>query len=197
MFHTMLYRLERNQKRVLAALGAMFLVLSIIWFFIELSGSQFPMEPIVVFNGGIATLLASYWPWKPHYTDRRLSGRASIDYMSNDHRFAIGREELKFTLQFSKASDTRIYIYRDPNDIEGVALVSGACRANEVRDSSAVDFGTREIAAEEGNVVVLKNNQGNFAVVVVHDIRDATRQDDRDEVTISWVINPDRGTDFA
>ncbi|MCF3973623.1 hypothetical protein [Paracoccus salsus] len=109
MTHTQLYRLAKGQKRILAALGLVFLALSLIWFVLEVIGSAFPMEPMVVFVGGTATLMASYWPWKPSYRDRRLSGRASCDHSSNDRRFSIGREELSFTLQFSGASGERIY----------------------------------------------------------------------------------------
>lgn len=197
MFHTTLYRLERNQKRVLAVLGCVFLILSVVWFVLELYDYDFPMEPIVVFAGGGATLLASYWPWKPHYTDRRLKGRASVDYMANNHEFIIGREGLSFTLRFSKASDKAIYIYRDPLDIEVVALVHGASRPNELRDATVLDFSNRAVCADEGNVAVLRNLHGHYAAVVVCDVRDSTRSDDRDEVTISWVINPDQGADFS
>ncbi|MTH34768.1 hypothetical protein GL279_09160 [Paracoccus limosus] len=173
------------------------MILSIIWFVLELYDQSFPMEPIVVFVGGIATLLASYWPWAPHYTDRRLKGRASIDYMSNNQEFIIGREELSFTLKFSKASDERIHIYRDPSDIEAVALVHGAGLPSEVRDAKALDYSNRVISPAEGDVVVLRNIHGHYAAMVVCDVRDSTRNDDRDEVTISWVINPEHGTDFS
>jgi hypothetical protein len=197
MFHTTLYRLERSQKRVLAILGILFLILSIGWFFSELYDRSFPMEPIVVFVGGTATLLASYWPWKPHYTDRRLKGRASLDYMSNDHKFVIGREELCFTLKFSKASDQNIYLYSDPPDIDAIALAHGAGRPNEIRDATALDYRNRAISAAESNVVIMRNQHGNYAAVTICDVKDLTRGDDRDEVTISWMINPEQGTDFS
>lgn len=197
MFHTTLYRLERSQKRVLAILGILFLILSIGWFFSELYDRSFPMEPIVVFVGGTATLLASIWPWKPHYTDRRLKGRASVDYMSNDHKFVIGREELCFTLKFSKASDQNIYLYSDPPDIDAIALAHGAGRPNEIRDATALDYSNRAISAAESNVVIMRNQHGNYAAVTICDVKDLTRGDDRDEVTISWMINPEQGTDFS
>lgn len=197
MFHTTLYRLERGQKRVLALLGFTFFVLSIVWFVLEGIDASFPMEPIVVFVGGAATLFASYWPWRPNYADRRLKGRASIDYMSNNHRFEIGREELAFTLQFSKCSDNRIYIYRDPANIECLALAHGAGRIGDLRDALALDYSNRALSPTEGEIIVLRNMHGNYAAVQIHDVRDITRSDDRDEVTLTWVINPDQGTDFS
>lgn len=197
MFHTTLYRLERSQKRALAILGLLFLTLSIVWFVLELQEVDFPMEPVVVFVGGAATLLASYWPWRPNYMDRRLTGRASIDYMSNDHRFFIGREDLRFTLRFSKCSENAIYLYKDPPDIEGIALAHGAGRVDEVRDAAALDFGNRVISAQEGSVIVLRNTNRHYAALMICDVKDSSREDDRDEVTVSWVINPERGTDFS
>lgn len=197
MFHTTLYRLERGQKRLLAALGSIFLALSIVWFVLEAIDASFPMEPIVVFVGGAATLFASYWPWRPSYADRRLQGRASVDYMSNDHRFDIGREELAFTLRFSRCSDDRIHIYRDATNLESVALAHGASRISDLRDALTLDYSMRVVSPAEGEIIVLRNVRGNYAAVHVHDIRDKTRSDDRDEVTLSWAINPDQGADFS
>ena len=197
MFHTTLYRLERGQKRLLAALGLLFSALSILWFVLETIDASFPMEPIVVFVGGVATLFASYWPWRPSYADRRLQGRASIDYMSNNHRFDIGREELAFELRFSKCSHEQIYIYKDSTNIDSVALAHGASRISDLRDVLALDFSMRVVSPAEGEIIVLRNVHGNYAAVQVHDIRDKTRSDDRNEVTITWAINPDKGADFS
>lgn len=132
-----------------------------------------------------------------HYTDRRLKGRASVDYMSNDHKFVIGREELCFTLKFSKASDQNIYLYSDPPDIDAIALAHGSGRPNEIRDATALDYSNRAISAAESNVVIMRNQHGNYAAVTICDVKDLTRGDDRDEVTISWMINPEQGTDFS
>lgn len=198
MFHNILYRLERGQKKVLLILGVAFLILSAAWFLIEILGKNFPMEPIVVFVGGSATLLASYWPWKPGYANRRKKGRVSFDYEnSNDHEFLIGKNDLQFTLRFSKASDTSIHIYRDPADIRAIARIPNAGRIDEVRDVSALDYANRVVTPVEGELVALENTHGSYAVIHIHDIRDARRNDDRDEITFSYVINPVGKTDFS
>ncbi|MFD2205744.1 hypothetical protein [Kiloniella antarctica] len=197
MFHNTLFRLERSQKKWLLWLGISFLCLSVIWFFVELLEWKFPLEPVVVFVGGIVTLLAIYWPWKPGYADKRLKSRITCDYMSNDHKFIIGHSEYQFTLQFSKRSDKSIYLYNDPPDIEEIALIHGAGQIKEVRDVTALVYTNRAVIPEEGQLVALKNHEGNYAVIHIHDIRDSTRNDDRDEVTFSYAINPDGGTDFS
>lgn len=197
MFHNTLYRLERNQKNCLAGLGVVFLVTSLFWLISEILQWRFPLEPIVVFVGGMATLLATFWPWKPGYADRRVKGRVKCDYMSNDHLFSIGKDDLNFTLQFSKASDINIHLYSDPLDIEAIALASDAGKISDVRDVSALDYSNRSVTAQEGQLVALRNTKGNYAIIHIHDVRDSSRADDRDEVTFSFVINPEGGTNFA
>lgn len=197
MFHTVLYRLERQQKIWLTKLLIIFLILSAVWFLFEYFSIDFPMEPLVVLVGGVATLFASYWPWKPNYIDNRLQGRHSIDYMSNNHKFIIGNNQLKFTLQFSKASNTSIYMYKDPADIESVALIHDAGKISDVKDVSCLDYSNRAVCPKEGELVALKNGYGNYAIVHIHDIRDADRGDNCNEVTLSFVINPEGKTDFS
>lgn len=198
MFHNTLYRLERGQKKVLLGLGIAFLVLSILWLFVEIFELGYPMEPIVVFVGGIATLFASYWPWKPNYKDKRLEGRNEFDYENtNNGRFDIGRELMEFTLKFSKASDVSIHVYSDPENIKRVAKIPGIGRFDEVRDVTALEYSNRAVTIGEGELVALENINGSYAIVHIHDIRDATREDDRDEVTFSYIINPVGKTNFS
>ncbi|MES2435150.1 MAG: hypothetical protein V4586_15165 [Pseudomonadota bacterium] len=197
MVHTLLYRLERNPKKCLTGLGLLFLILTVMWVILAAHDSKFPMEPIVVFVGGSATLLASYWPWRPIYMDRRSWGRASFDYLSNNHVFTIGAGQLEFSLKFSKASDTSILLYSDEPNVEKIGLASDAGKFSDIADASVFEFTNRVVTAGEGQIVALINTGGNYALVHIHDVRDATRGDDRDEVTFSWLINPDRGTDFT
>lgn len=198
MNHNTLYLLQKHQKTALVVLAISFIIASIIWFIVELFDWGFPMEPIVVLLGGFATLFAVFWPWKPTYADRRLRGRERFDYSSNSHMFIIGSGKQQFTLQFSKGSDVMIRMYNDPADIDVIALAGDAGRFKDVRDASAFAFSSRDIAVEEGNIAVLRNVHGNYAMVHVHDIRDGTRTGDAcDEVTFSYVINPEGKTDFA
>lgn len=45
-------------------------------------------------------------------------------------------------------------------------------------------------------MVVLKNKYSNYAALKISDIKDSTRSDMTDELTFSYVINPDGGDDF-
>lgn len=190
MLHNSLYKMQKSQKKTLNILLVLFLAVSAIWFVLEYIKFDFPMEPIVVLIGGIATLFASFWPFKPTYANQRLHGRQSFDYMTNNHNFTIGANERKFTLHFSKASDTKIHMYSDPADIKAIALVKGGGSITDIADASALNYSTRDISPEEGDIVCLENIHGCYAAVQIHDIRDASRADLYDEVTFSYVINP-------
>jgi hypothetical protein len=56
---------------------------------------------------------------------------------------------------------------------------------------------SRTVCPREGEVVVLRNNFGNYAAIRIVDVKDRTRADAKDEVTFEYVINPSGGTDFA
>ena len=161
------------------------------------------MEPLVVLTGGLATLFASYWPWKPHYTDCRLKGRVFFDYKSNNGNFTIGRKDLKFTLDFTPADGECIHVYNDPSNIKSVAIAHGAGQISDIKDVTSFDFTNRAVTPYEGQIVCLENQKGNFACVHIIDVKvkcgdkSADNRDDRDEVTVSYVINPDNGTDFS
>lgn len=198
MFHNTLYRLGRSQKKVLLGLGIAFLMLSVLWLVAEIFNLGWPMEPIVVFVGGTATLLASYWPWKPGYKNRRLKGRNQFDYQNtNNGEFEIGQELMGFTLKFSKGDDTSIHMYSYPASIKRIARIPGAGRFDEVHDVTALEYSNETVTVEEGELVSLENSNGSYAIVHIHDIRDARREDDRDEVTFSFLINPIGKTDFS
>lgn len=198
LFHNTLHRLERNQKYCLTILGIIFLIASLFWLASEIFNWKLPLEPAVVFIGGTATLLATFWPWKPGYADRRIKGRVTCDYMSNNSIFIIGNKDLKFTLQFSKASDTSIHLYSDPMDIDSIALLaSDTAKISDVRDVSSLDYSNRSVTAQEGQLVAMRNTKGNYAIIHIIDVRDSSRSDDRDELTFSFEINPEGGTNFS
>lgn len=197
MLHNTLYRFQRGQKSTLICLGLFFIVLSAVWWCAEIKEWWFPMEPLVVLVGGLTTIFAIYWPFKPHYADRRLRCRNVFDYTSNNGDFKIGRQETEFTLHFSKASDTSIHVYNYSSDVKSVAIAQGAGQISDIKDVTTFDYSNRSITPQEGQIVCLENKFGNFACVHIIDVKDASRGNDCNEVTFCYVINPDRGTDFS
>lgn len=197
MLHNTLYRLQRGQKLTLLWLGVAFLILSVIWFVVELVNFPFPLEPIVVLNGGLATLFGVYWPWRPHYADRRLRSRELFDHQSNNGVFNIGRDDLEFTLKFTKSNGDSVYMYSDPQNIIEIALAKGVGQVSDIKDVTSFDYSSRYVRPREGQVVCLKNKGDNFACVQIIDIKDYDSGDGRNEVVFSYLINPDGGTDFS
>ena len=89
------------------------------------------------------------------------------------------------------------YLLRDRPSVAGLALALGAARITDVRDASRYEMSSRTVCPREGEVVVLRNNFGNYAAIRIVDVKDRTRADAKDEVTFEYVINPSGGTDFA
>lgn len=154
-------------------------------------------EPFVVLAAGLASLANIYWPFRPRYASSRLKGRAVFDYAMNNGVFTIGDGELRFDTQWSRASDTSIHCYKDQPSVAGIAIALGAASISDVRDASRFEMSSRSILAREGEIIVLCNNFGNYAAIRVADIRDRTREDTGDEISIEYAINPFHGTDFG
>lgn len=160
-------------------------------------GDKVPGGAVVVVFGGLATLFAGYWPRKPKYASKRSDGRVVTNYRSNNGGYRIGPKDLSFTIEWTNSGASSIHIYNDPSDIDGVAIARDVGRFQDIRDSSVFDFSSRYVTPKEGEIVVPRSTSGNYALVHIHDIRAASDKDDRDEITFSFVINPDKGADFS
>ncbi|WP_290705337.1 hypothetical protein [Amphritea sp.] len=154
-------------------------------------------EPAIGFIVAIGGLAHSYWPnLTKKYASKRLKGRHSFDYSNNNGLFTIGTDALKFETKWSKASGDSIHIYNDPASITGIAVVKGVPAINMISNAAKYDFSSRSRTPQEGELVVLKNSFDNFAVIKIVDIKDCTRSDSNDELTIEYVINPEKKVDF-
>lgn len=182
-----------RSQRVFVLLCSILVLIGASWWFVK---DRSP-EPAVVFVAGLASLATIYWPSFARYKRRRKRDRATFDYSLNNGIFEIGSGELRFETQWSKASDVSIYIYRDRPSVAGIALAPGASRISDVRDASRYEMSSRTVCPREGEVVVLKNNFGNYAALRVVDVQDRTRSDPKDELTFEYAINPSGGTDFS
>lgn len=201
--HTTLYRLERGQKKALFCLGVLFLILSIIWFFCELFDIRVPMEPIVVFVGGSATLLASYWPFRATNRNAYLSGKIPFDYSTNNGVFTIGSGENKFTLVFSSASHDTIHMYNGLHDhkanTDRIAKAGDAGSFKDVKDVTEFDYKNNTASPQIGEIVALRSKDTeHYALVQILDVKCQGRQGaEINEVVFRFVIKTDSGTSFA
>lgn len=201
--HTTLYRLERGQKKVLLCLGILFLLLSIIWFFCELFDVKIPMEPIVVFVGGSATLLASYWPFKATNRSTCLTGKIPFDYSTNNGVITIGSGENEFILAFSSASHDKVHMYNGLHNrkanTDRIAKAVDAGSFKDVKDVTELDYKNDSASPEIGEIVALRSKDtGRYALVQILDVKCQGRQSaEINEVVFRFVINTDSSTSFA
>ncbi|SMN11864.1 hypothetical protein SPBRAN_57 [uncultured Candidatus Thioglobus sp.] len=164
-----------------------------LWFYNKPS-----FEPAIGFILTIGGLAHKYWPKATkRYASKRLKGCYSFDYCNNNGLFTVGTDKLKFETKWSKASGDSIHIYNDPASIKGVAIAKGIPAINMVSNAASYDFSSRSRTPQEGELVVMENISGNFAVIKIVDIKDCTRSDSIDELTIEYVINPDKQVDFT
>lgn len=181
-----------TQRRVVLCLSLVSLLTGIAW---QLHEPGFAPWLFVV--GGLITIFTLWWPTRgKNYVSRRLTGNVTFNYSNNNGRYLIGQDELLFETAWSKASDTSIHIYKDPPSIDSLAIAHGVAHIRDLKNVTNLDFSSRSRTAQEGDVVVLKNKFGKYAALKISDIKDDTRSDSVDEITFSFTINPDGGTDF-
>lgn len=133
----------------------------------------------------------------PSPQSRAPHGTATFDYSSHDGRYRIGDGVYLFETQWSKASDTTIYLYNDPSSIRGVALAPRGAELDKIVDASVLDYSSRVRSPEEGRIAVLENNNGFYAALRIIDIKDDTRSDENDELTFHYWILTDGTRDFS
>lgn len=174
-------------------IGCLLLALngSVIWFARERT-----FEPIIVFLATLGSLASVYWPRLMKYENERTKGKASFDYSNNNGIYRIGSGELTFDTQWSKASDSSIHCLRDQPTVKGVAIAYGVARITDIADASIYEMSSKNITPQEFEIVVLKNNFGNFACLRIVDVKDRTRSDLEDKLEIEYVINPNQRSDF-
>lgn len=127
-----------------------------------------------------------------------FAGEVSFDYSSFDGRYIIGRGQLEFETDWSKASGTEIHVYNDPPSIFGVALAPrNVRRIAHMSDAASLDFTSRARTPGLGQIVVFQNRHGFYAAVQILSIKDDTRGDAFDELRMRYAIQPDGTADFT
>lgn len=165
--------------------------LSILWLFLDPS-----IEPIIVGLYGVNSIIGQGFPWgTKKYSSLRNKGVISFNYNKNNKKYEFGRDDIYFETQWSSASDSSIHAYARTPSVHAVAVVSDKANINEIQDATNYEFTDHE-CPQKGEILLLKNRFGNYAALKILDIKDRTRNHDRDELTVEYVINPPSITDF-
>lgn len=99
------------------------------------------------------------------YYNPLMCGSVSFDYTRNDHIFIIGSGEYQFTTQWSTAGMGSIYCYRDKVRRLGYNALYTDFPPKE--DITKFDFSSRCRTINEGQVVILENNNNKFVAIKV------------------------------
>ena len=127
-----------------------------------------------------------------------IVGEVVFDYSNCDGRYILGRGGLEFETRWSKASDTNIYVYNNTKSIHGVALGHREWMDfSQIENACSLNYTSRHRRPQIGQIVLLKNIHGFYAAVQVLDIKDDSREDDRDELKFRYVIQPNGTDSFA
>ena len=119
------------------------------------------------------------------------AGEVVFDYGSHNGSYIIGSEVLEFETKWTKASDTSIHLYNDPQSINGVALAHSCRSISQVVDAGSLDYTSRARTPSLGQIVVLRNMKGFYAAIRLLEIKDDSRDDDRDELRFRYAIQSD------
>ena len=120
----------------------------------------------------------------------------TFDYTDHTGKHRIGTAAYEFETHWSGASGESIYCVADTPTVIGVALAPRGAAISDVIDARALNFTSQYRTVDEGGIVVLQNSNGFFAAVRVVDVKDK-RYDERDEITIEFVILKDASADFS
>jgi hypothetical protein len=185
--------MTKPQKTIVFACSILAFIGFGLWLYFDRSFE--PAIGIIVSLGGFASL--GYPQAKKKYKKERLKGKVTFDYSNNNGSYFIGKDEMLFETSWSKASDTSIHLYKDPPSIQGVAIAQNKARIKDIKDATEFDMSSRARTINESEIAILKNNYGNYAAIRIIDIKDNSRNDDRDELNFEYVINPKGLTDFS
>lgn len=184
--------MTRIQLITVITLSALVVFVGGVWFIAKPSYESF----IVILVGSVS-LFTVWWPRSgKRYAQKCLKGRISFDYSNNNGKYTIGSNELLFETVWSRAGDTAIYIYNNPPSIAEVSVAKNTLNISDIRDASVFDFSSRTRLAGKADLIILKNEYANYAILKVTNIKDRSRSDAIDEVTFEYVINPDGNKDF-
>lgn len=128
------------------------------------------------------------------YSSKRTVGEGSFDFNNNNGIFTIGEGTLLFETKWSNANSDSIHLYSDPASIDSIALAKNISSISLIKDASKYDFSSRYRTPSKGEVIILKNNYGNYAALQVNDIKSGNTDA---EVTFEYVINSDGQVDFT
>jgi hypothetical protein len=130
------------------------------------------------------------------YVAPAFAGRVTFDYSNNNGRYVLGAGDMLFETAWSSAGRTAIHAYSDPPSIRTVALVTDTHDIRAIADAGNYDSSSRVRSPRLGEIIVWQNTAGYYAATKVEALKARTHGDRQDEVTFSYIIQPNRSPSF-
>lgn len=127
-----------------------------------------------------------------------LTGDIEFVFTQNSGNHTIGSGQCQFTLNVSTRGADSVYVYRDPSNIQHVALIEGVKgRESLLGDVSQLDTSSRTVEAGIGDVIILHNNDGYWAAVYVSSIWEREALNRERVIRFRYTIQSDRTPDLS
>lgn len=121
------------------------------------------------------------------YRNTEKSSQFTFDYSNNNGEFTIGYGKNTFVTKWSKASNTSIHAYKDGSGIIEIARIKAPVELQDALNYPC-DFSSHCRTPEIGDIIIWKNENGNYAGTKIINIKDDTRGADHDELTCEYII---------
>lgn len=122
-------------------------------------------------------------------TRTKFSGAESFDYSRNNGILTIGTEEYTFDTQWGKASNVSIYAYSDASSIDKIGYKRERYAYPAIHELEEYFENTsRSFTVHKEEFVVWRNKWGKYAVTRVKTIKDDTKGDTEDQLSIDYKI---------
>lgn len=97
------------------------------------------------------------------YVNNKVKGRAECDH--NDLRCIIGFERWTFDTEWSRRNSNSVYLYRDPYNIDSVALTDGIEDIQQIENATHYDSSQRAVIVTVGQVALVQNIYGFWVAI--------------------------------
>lgn len=135
------------------------------------------------------------------FSNPAINSKVTVNPTANNGRYWVGEGEMAFELCWSKCGSGSIWIYNDPESIHSLSIVPDKFKEiSDIADATDSSFYLEERSSslQVGEIAVLQNTNGYYLALKVEQVLYRSRHgDDKDELTISYVIAAAKSTSFS
>lgn len=123
---------------------------------------------------------------KSKYSSSKKEGIVEFDYSNNSGVFSIGEGSFLFRTEWSAASDTCIHAYSDL--VDKIGYLEEVYEFPKVEDLDKFDYTSRARTINIGEIIIFKNNYGNFLAVKILEVNSKDYGDRKNNLKFEYKI---------